>query len=167
MNALRTLGGNLKELKLEDDPVDVDDVDGITATSVIRDVHLIPGIWKIDGYTKLVRAHRGEVRRQARARTSSSSRTTGAATTASPRGSSRRRPEGWLDGLAAESSGNADAKLIVIGHSMGGLVARHFIECREGWRDTRTLVTIATPYGGVALRASGRSSTARRSSSST
>ena len=42
-NALRTLGGNLQDLKLEDDPVDVDDVDGIQATSVIRDVHLIPG----------------------------------------------------------------------------------------------------------------------------
>ena len=54
LNALRTLGNDLQELKLESDPVDVDDVDGITATSVIRDVHLIPGIWKIDGYTKLV-----------------------------------------------------------------------------------------------------------------
>ena len=55
LNALRTLGGSVKELKLEEDPVDADDVDGITATSVIRDVHLIPGLWKIDGYTKLVR----------------------------------------------------------------------------------------------------------------
>ena len=55
LNALRTLGDDLQELKLEDDPVDVDDVDGITAPSVIRDVHLIPGIWKIDGYTKLVK----------------------------------------------------------------------------------------------------------------
>ena len=43
-NALRTLGGDLKSLKLEEDPIDVDDVDGIQATSVIRDVHLIPGI---------------------------------------------------------------------------------------------------------------------------
>ena len=54
-NALRTLGNSVGELKLEADPVDADDVDGITATSVIRDVHLIPGLWKIDGYTKLVR----------------------------------------------------------------------------------------------------------------
>ena len=36
LNALRTLGGSVKELKLEEDPVDADDVDGITATSVIR-----------------------------------------------------------------------------------------------------------------------------------
>ncbi len=43
-NALRTLGNDLQELKLEEDPVDVDDVDGITAPSVIRDIHLIPGI---------------------------------------------------------------------------------------------------------------------------
>ena len=55
LNALRSLGGSIGDLKLEDDPVDEDDVDGITATSVIRDVHLLPGIWKIDGYTKLVR----------------------------------------------------------------------------------------------------------------
>ena len=30
LNALRTLGGSVKELKLEEDPVDADDVDGIT-----------------------------------------------------------------------------------------------------------------------------------------
>ena len=29
--------------------------DGITAPEVIRDVHLIPGLWKIDGYTKMLR----------------------------------------------------------------------------------------------------------------
>ena len=31
---------------------------GSRATSVIRDVHLIPGLWKIDGYTKLLRTSR-------------------------------------------------------------------------------------------------------------
>lgn len=31
---------------------------------------------------------------------------------------------------------------------MGGLVARYFLECLEGWRDTRTLVTFGTPYRG-------------------
>jgi len=146
MNALRTLGGSVQDLKLEEDPVDVDDVDGITATSVIRDVHLIPGLWKIDGYTKLVR-HLEEKfdvkhgqnlfefaydwRRDNRV----ASRQLGT------------KARGWLEAWR-RSSGNADAKLVVIGHSMGGLVARHFLECREGWRDTRTLITIGTPYGG-------------------
>jgi pimeloyl-ACP methyl ester carboxylesterase len=146
LNALRTLGGDLKELKLEEDPVDVDDVDGITATEVIRDVHLLPGIWKIDGYTKLVRhieqtfdVKRGknlfefpyDWRRDNRV--------------ASRQLATKARK--WLADWR-RSSGNADAKLVLIGHSMGGLVARHFIECREGWKDTRTLVTIGTPYGG-------------------
>jgi pimeloyl-ACP methyl ester carboxylesterase len=41
-----------------------------------------------------------------------------------------------------------DAKLILVGHSMGGLVARYFLECLDGWRDTRMLVTFGTPYRG-------------------
>jgi pimeloyl-ACP methyl ester carboxylesterase len=146
LNALRSLGGSMRDLKLEEDPIDVDDVDGISGTSVIRDVHLIPGIWKIDGYTKLVRhieqkfaVKQGENlfefpydwRRDNRV-------------------ASRQlatKAEGWLRAWR-QKSGNGDAKLVIVGHSMGGLIARHFIECREGWRDTRTLVTIGTPYGG-------------------
>src|SRR5215216_347254 len=121
-NALRTLGDDLQELKLEEDPIDVDDVDGITAPSVIRDIHLIPGIWKIDGYTKLVKhieekfdVKHGENlfefpydwRRDNRV-------------------SSRQlatRAQGWLRAWR-QKSGHKDAKLIVIGHSMGGLIAR-------------------------------------------
>jgi pimeloyl-ACP methyl ester carboxylesterase len=146
LNALRTLGGSLQDLELEEDPVDVDDVDGITAPSVIRDIHLIPGIWKIDGYTKLVKhieekfdVRHGENlfefpydwRRDNRV-------------------SSRQlatKAKKWLADWR-QKSGNKDAKLIIVGHSMGGLIARHFIECREGWRDTRMLVTLATPYRG-------------------
>ena len=54
-NALLSLGKSIKQMKLEDDPIDVDDIDGIKATSVIRDVQLIPGLWKIDGYTKMMK----------------------------------------------------------------------------------------------------------------
>ena len=31
---------------------------------------------------------------------------------------------------------------------MGGLISRYFLECLDGWRDTRTLVTFGTPYRG-------------------
>lgn len=147
LNALRSLGRSVGDLKLEDDPIDVDDVDGITATSVIRDVHLIPGIWKIDGYTKLLQhiEEKFDVKRNENLfefpydwrrdnRVASRQLAT--------------KARGWLDAWR-RSSGNADAKLIIIGHSMGGLVARHYLECREGWRDTRTLVTLGTPYGGA------------------
>src|SRR5215217_4684149 len=59
----------------------------------------------------------------------------------------KRQAHGWLDAWRA-SSGASDAKLVLVGHSMGGLVARYFIECLDGWRDTRTLVTFGTPYRG-------------------
>jgi hypothetical protein len=31
---------------------------------------------------------------------------------------------------------------------MGGIVSRYFLECLDGWRDTRILVTFGTPYRG-------------------
>lgn len=37
---------------------------------------------------------------------------------------------------------------------MGGLVARYFVECLEGWRDTRLLFTLGTPHRG-SLKAAG------------
>src|SRR6266540_1799159 len=133
-------------MKLEDDPIDVDDIDGIKATSVIRDVHLIPGLWKIDGYTKLVKhledtfdvAHGKNLfefpydwRRDNRVAARQLS----------------EQARGWLKAWR-QSSGADDARLVIVGHSMGGLVARYYIECLEGWRDTRRLVTFGTPYGG-------------------
>src|SRR5262245_12634718 len=54
LNALLTLGDDIRELALDDDPPDVDDLgDGVTAPKVIHDIHLIPGFWKIDGYSKV------------------------------------------------------------------------------------------------------------------
>src|SRR5260370_16541696 len=50
--ALATLGRNLQALELKDDPQDVEDLgDGVVATGLFPDVHLIPGFWKIDGYS--------------------------------------------------------------------------------------------------------------------
>ncbi|MDQ4081776.1 MAG: hypothetical protein M3123_02650 [Actinomycetota bacterium] len=147
LGALLSLGGAVKDLALEDDPADVDDLgDGVRATDVMRDVHLFPGLWKIDGYTKCFRHvtdtfdvepgrnffefaydwrrdNRVAARRLA------------------------RESRDWLEWWRRDS-GAADAKLILVGHSMGGLVSRYFLECLDGWRDTRALVTFGTPYRG-------------------
>jgi hypothetical protein len=147
ISALTTLGGSIKDLKLADDPADVDDLgDGVTAPEVIRDVHLIPGIWKIDGYTKMLRyieetfdVTRGrnlfefpyDWRRDNRVAARKL----------------QRESRAWLDAWRT-SSGAADAKLVLVGHSMGGLISRYFLECLGGWRDTSTLVTFGTPYRG-------------------
>ena len=43
-----------QEARAEGDDPDADDLgDGVTAPRVIPDAHLIPGLWKIDGYGKV------------------------------------------------------------------------------------------------------------------
>jgi hypothetical protein len=145
-DALRTFGRNLDALLLKDDPPDVDDLgDGVTAGALFPDVHLVPGLWKIDGYTTVAQrlAHEFDLRpgenffefpydwrrdnRVAARRLA-------------------RASAGWL--RAWRGAGHEGAKLVVVAHSMGGLVARYFLECLGGWRDTRRLVTFGTPYRG-------------------
>jgi pimeloyl-ACP methyl ester carboxylesterase len=147
LNALVSLGKNVKSLALKEDPPDVDDLgDGVVATRVMPDIHLIPGLWKIDGYSKLksyviktfdVQPGKNlfefpyDWRRDNRV-------------------SARKLHHASSDWLKSwrDTSGNKDAKLVLVGHSMGGIVSRYFLECLDGWRDTRTLITFGTPYRG-------------------
>lgn len=45
--------------------------------------------------------------------------------------------------------GSRDAKLILVAHSMGGLIARYFQCLLGGARDVRATVTLGTPYYGA------------------
>ena len=113
---------------------------------MLDDVHLIPGLWKIDGYTKVANAIQSEFEVEPGAnyfpfpydwrRDNRVAAKQLAAKTAAWMSSWRQRP------------GHEEAKLILIAHSMGGLVARYFLECLEGWRQTRMLITFGTPYRG-------------------
>ena len=38
--------------------------------------------------------------------------------------------------------------MILLAHSMGGLVSRYYLEVLEGWRDCKALFTFGTPYRG-------------------
>jgi pimeloyl-ACP methyl ester carboxylesterase len=147
--ALTSLGRSITDLALTEDPPDVDDLgDGVTAPRVMPDLHLIPGLWTIDGYGKIAARLQETLdltpgqnyfdfaydwRRDNRVAARALARAT----------------HDWLSAWRA-SSGNADAKLILVGHSMGGLVCRYFLECLDGWKDTRLLVTFGTPYRGSA-----------------
>lgn len=147
VNGLRSLGGSIGSLTLSGDSDTRDDLgDGITATRLLPDTHLIPGLWKIDGYSRISRyiteqfdAQRGQNffefpydwRRDNRI--------------AARR--LKRDAERWLSAWR-QRSGNADAKLILVAHSMGGLVSRYFLEALEGWKQTRMLITFGTPYRG-------------------
>jgi pimeloyl-ACP methyl ester carboxylesterase len=57
----------------------------------------------------------------------------------------QRLSEQWL---AARRKTHPDAKLVLICHSMGGIIARIFLEMMGGWRECRRLITIGTPYSG-------------------
>lgn len=146
--ALFTRGDSMeRDLALPHDDPAVDALDdGIVADALMPDLHLLPGVWKIDGYGKVAAAieagftvaegrnffrfpydwrrdNRVAARRLARA------------------------AHGWLKAWR-ESSGNPGARLILVAHSMGGLVSRYFLECLEGWKLTRALVSFGTPYRG-------------------
>jgi pimeloyl-ACP methyl ester carboxylesterase len=142
---LWTLGRSVKSLELTSDPWERDDLgDGVTAPRLMSGVHLIPGLWSIDVYagisamiTETFDVVPGQTylefpydwRRDNRV--------------------AARRLRALVDEkLHAQRQRNPDAKLILIGHSMGGLVARYFLECLDGRADTRMLITFGTPHRG-------------------
>ena len=145
MKALWSLGRSLKELQLDRDPWDVDDLgDGVKATRLAPDLHIVPGLWSIDGYSGVADMIKDRF-------------------DVVPGVTYNELPYDWrrdnrvaaraLHRLAAEKlaivrKDNPNAKLILIGHSMGGLVARYFLECMDGWKDTRMLITFGTPHRG-------------------
>ncbi len=143
--ALWTLGRSVRSLALDDDPWEQDDLgDGVVATRVMPDIHIIPGLWGIDGYTAISRmiTDRFDV-------------VPGETYVEFPydwrrdnRVAARRLRELADKKLHAQRQRNPDAKLVLVGHSMGGLVARYFLECLDGWRDTRMLITFGTPHRG-------------------
>ena len=143
--ALRTVGGSLKDLELKTDSDDPVSPDGVQASRVIPDVHLVPGLSKIDGYTKIAHVIKAAF-----------DVSNGANFFEFPydwRRSNRvaaRRLQAesarWLE--AWRKQGHPNARLILIGHSMGGLVARYFLEVLGGWSVTRTLITFGTPHRG-------------------
>ncbi len=153
-SALVTLGSALQRLKLSGDDPAIDDLgDGVRAVRVMADAHLVPGLVKIDGYSGMSRLVAGEFEVVA-----------GSIENGNPanffefpydwrrdnRCSARRLQAFIRDRLPLwrKHSGAADAKVIFLAHSMGGLVARYYLEVLEGWRDCRALVTFGTPYRG-------------------
>jgi pimeloyl-ACP methyl ester carboxylesterase len=145
---LRSLGDSLQELRLDDG-----DPGGIVAARVMPDAHVVPGLVKIDGYSATAKMITGNF-----------DVVLGSIDVASPanfievpydwrldnRINARRLGDLVSDRLRLwrEHSHNPDARVIFLAHSMGGLVARYYLEVLEGWRDCRALITFGTPYRG-------------------
>ena len=140
-------GASLPEKEGEGEPPD-----GVKATGLMPDLHVIPGMWSpIKGYAGLVRFFADTF-------------------TATPPAGDRpgnliEFPYDWRLSNAVSArrlaavampaldnwrkhSGQDDAQLVLVCHSMGGLVARWFLEVLGGWERTRWLITIGTPYQG-------------------
>lgn len=141
--AVRHRTKNLLALKLDHEPRSLEELpDNIVVNGLMPDVHIIPRFWKIDGYGAIS----GFVREQFDV-------TPGENFFEFPydwRIDNRlnaqllaQKAEGWL-----KARSDPKAKLVILAHSMGGLVARFFIEVLGGWKVTRRLFTIGTPHRG-------------------
>jgi pimeloyl-ACP methyl ester carboxylesterase len=138
-------GRSIQDLLLErDDPDEDEPGDGVQATRLVNDVHLFPGLCAIDGYTKIAKRLRQRL-----------GLTSGDNYFELPydwrrdnRVAARKLQRESAQWLARRRQTHPDASLVLLAHSMGGLVARYFLEVLGGWRDTRALVTFGTPYRG-------------------
>jgi hypothetical protein len=160
-NLLRTGGKAIGDLRLHQDDPDAERLDdGICATRLIEDVAIIPGFFKIDGYTQTTKTIannfsniiQGNIyldpddraanlyhfpydwRRDNRTAAKVLKRLLD------------KRLKCWR-----EHSGNRDAKVILLAHSMGGLISRYYLEVLGGWIDCKALFTFGTPYRGSLL----------------
>lgn len=139
--ALFSLDGSVEDLALSGD---ASTGDGVMPTHLLANVHMIPYLWKIDGYSGFAEFIRSKFE-------------------VVPGENFFEFPYDWrldnrisaqrLSSVAKEwlekwRSRYPDARLILIAHSMGGLVARYFIEALGGWRDTKMLITLGTPHRG-------------------
>lgn len=154
LRTITSLGARLQQLVLVDDDYESDDLgDGIRATALMPDARIIPGLWKLDGYSKISRTIRETF-----------DVTAGSVDGMSP-ANFYELPYDWRrdNRVAArqlkrlidrqlpvwrDERKDPDAKVIILAHSMGGLVARHYLEVMEGWASCRMLVTMGTPYRG-------------------
>jgi hypothetical protein len=147
LRGLLSLGGSIQDLALTDDDPSEDDLgDGVIAARLMPDLHLIPGFWTIDGYGGIANSIKKNFEVEAGANYFEfpydwrrDNRVAGRQL--------REASHVWLRDWR-ERSGNDEAKLVLLAHSMGGLVSRAFLELEDGWRDTRMLVTFGTPYRG-------------------
>jgi pimeloyl-ACP methyl ester carboxylesterase len=149
--ALTSLGDSVQEMMLTQDSGDVDD--GIRATRLIKGPHLVPGLAKTNGYASLSQMITdgfdvipGHPEGDAAGNFYEFPydwRRDNVVSARRLRDLVERQLPRWCD-----YSGARNAKVILIAHSMGGLVCRYYLEVLEGWRDCRALITFGTPFRG-------------------
>lgn len=151
LHALFTLGGSLRSLTLPTGIGDDHPGDGVEARALIDDVHAIPGIWTpIKGYDVLVARLESLGYRQPTADSPGNLvpmpydwRLSNRFTAAWMAPTIQRELERWR----AQGGRYADAQVVFVCHSMGGLVARRYAAA-HGADHVRKIVTFGTPMRG-------------------
>lgn len=158
LKALRlALGGSVYQLALKDDDWQKDDLgDGVVATSIISDLHSVPGVVQHSGYSTILNSFPQAFDRVV------------VGNIAQPQDNANFYPfpYDWRRDNRANArklqrfidqqlprwrtwSGANDAKVLLVGHSMGGLVARYYMEVLGGWKNCTGLITVGTPHRGA------------------
>lgn len=151
-----TRGRSIKRLQLPDGIGDGDAPDGVVATKLLDDIHVIPGIWSVSiGYEAMLAWFRSTFD-VVEPRDAGPGRPADLVPFAydwrlSNRANARRLQtvvEPILDRVRAEP-GRSDAKLVFVCHSMGGLVARYYVDVLGGHEVTGKVITLGTPHRGA------------------
>jgi hypothetical protein len=149
--ALKTFGGSVKQLTLPADIGDDDPGDGVEPRGLMPDLHGIPGIGPHSGgYSDLTRWLGGNLGLHVGGDDEPGNLVEfGYDWRLSNRYNSARLGEVAKDALKRwRDAGHREARLVFFCHSMGGLIARHFLEVGGGAEHTRALVTVGTPHRG-------------------
>ena len=152
------LGGGkaVKRMQLPDGIGDDHPGDGVTAAALMPDMHVVPGIWTVTiGYEHLVGWFRDSFE-IVEPNPRDPDRAVNFVTfpydwRLSNRYNARllrRTVEPILERFRAVR-GNEEAKLVFVGHSMGGLVARYYVDVLGGHELTAKVVTLGTPHRGA------------------
>jgi pimeloyl-ACP methyl ester carboxylesterase len=151
---LVTLARAVGQLRLPDGIGDDHPGDGVRPGALIPDLHVIPGLWTIDiGYERLLRHLRATYDL---VEPNSTGRPANFLPFAydwrlSNRYNARQLKQTVEPVLERwRAAGHHDARQVLICHSMGGLIARWYLDREDGAALTKTLITIGTPHRGAA-----------------
>jgi hypothetical protein len=157
LRAIATFGRSVSRLQLPPGIADDHPCDGVEPAGIMPDLHVLPGIWTpVKGYDVLLQRLRSLGYRDV------SPDPCAPPGNLLPLGYDWRLSNRWtgqwigtqvepaLERWRAQGGPFADAKLIFVCHSMGGLAARWYIERCAGAAITRKLITLGTPYRGAA-----------------
>jgi pimeloyl-ACP methyl ester carboxylesterase len=155
LRAIATFGASIRRLELPAGIGDDHPGDGVEPAGLMPDLHVLPGIWTaVKGYDRLLARLRSLGYHEPGPDTSAGNLIPVAYDwRLSCRYNAKRLgtiTEPALKRWQDQGRPYADAQVVFVCHSMGGLVARWYIEKCGGAEITRKLITLGTPYRGAA-----------------